>query len=337
MPIHLFWGNDDAAREQAINALITEVIDPAWASINLTRLDGTEPIEANQALEEIRTPPFGSGGRVVLVQKSPFCNNCSKKLAESFEAVLDLIPQNSHLILSNVNKPDGRLKTTRSILKLLKLNQAEDKSFQLPAIWDNAGKKKLVERLAKSMGLAIEEKATERLVEAIGNDSSRLISELKKLEINAEVEQQKHQANISTHKLITFEAVNALVDGLSTNSLQIGDSLLNGKTGEALTRLNALLDAGEPALRIIATLTGQIRGWLWISLLEEQGERDVAVIAKAAGISNPKRIYVMRKQLQGRSPSRFLSLLSRLLEVEIAIKRGVMPKLAFQDGLLQPN
>ena len=50
-------------------------------------------------------------------------------------------------------------------------------------------------------------------------------------------------------------------------------------------------------MRIVATLTGQIRGWLWVSLLEQQGERDVAVIAKAAGIGNPKRIYVMRKQL----------------------------------------
>ncbi len=42
-----------------------------------------------------------------------------------------------------------------------------------------------------------------------------------------------------------------------------------------------------------------------MSLLEQQGERDVAVIAKAAGIGNPKRIYVMRKQLQGRQPNAF--------------------------------
>jgi DNA polymerase-3 subunit delta len=71
-----------------------------------------------------------------------------------------------------------------------------------------------------------------------------------------------------------------------------------------------------------------------VSLLEQQGERDVAVIAKAAGIGNPKRIYVMRKQLQGRQPKRFLSLLGRLLEVEALLKRGSLPKNAFRDGLL---
>ena len=84
----------------------------------------------------------------------------------------------------------------------------------------------------------------------------------------------------------------------------------------------------------MATLTGQVRGWLWVSLLEQQGERDVAVIAKAAGIGNPKRIYVMRKQLQGRPPKRFLSLLGRLLEVEARLKRGSLPGDAFRDGLL---
>ncbi|MCP4973770.1 MAG: DNA polymerase III subunit delta, partial [Prochlorococcus sp.] len=124
------------------------------------------------------------------------------------------------------------------------------------------------------------------------------------------------------------------VEGMATNALQVGDSLLAGEAGEAIARLDALLDAGEPALRIVATLTGQIRGWLWVSLLEQQGERDVAVIAKAAGIGNPKRIYVMRKQLQGRPPQRFLSLLSRLLEVDAALKRGALPGDAFRDGLI---
>jgi DNA polymerase-3 subunit delta len=71
-----------------------------------------------------------------------------------------------------------------------------------------------------------------------------------------------------------------------------------------------------------------------VSLLEQEGERDVAVIAKAAGIGNPKRIYVMRKQLQGRQPKRFLSLLGRLLDVEARLKRGALPGHAFRDGLL---
>jgi DNA polymerase-3 subunit delta len=60
----------------------------------------------------------------------------------------------------------------------------------------------------------------------------------------------------------------------------------------------------------------------------------VNAIAKAAGIGNPKRIYVMRKQIRGRKPARFLTLLRQLLEVEAALKRGADPGDAFRDGFL---
>ena len=333
MPIHLIWGDDAAAQDRAIEALIAEVVDPAWRSINLSRLDGANVDQANQALEESRTPPLGGGGRLVLLQHSPFCNGCPSELADRLEANLELIPENCHLVLSHPNKPDGRLRTTKALQKLVKSKQASEKSLMLPAIWDGAGQRDLVERTAHAMGLQLEPEATSGLVDAIGNDSARLSSELQKLTLHAEIGQRPSTTD-STPTLITAKTVSALVEGMATNALQVGDSLLAGDAGEAIARLDALLDAGEPALRIVATLTGQIRGWLWVSLLEQQGERDVAVIAKAAGTGNPKRIYVMSKQLQGRPPHRFLSLLSRLLEVDAALKRGALPGDAFRDGLI---
>ena len=333
MPIHLIWGDDAAAQEHAIESLISEVIDPAWSSINLSRLDGADSGQATQALEEARTPPFGGGDRIVLLQRSPFCNACPSELSDRFENALELIPATSHLVLCNPNKPDGRLRTTKALQKLVKLKQAHEKSFALPAIWDGAGQRELVERTSRDLGLQLEPEATTALVEAIGNDSTRLKSELQKLALHAETYKEGRTTGEAS-TLICAENVAALIEGMATNALQVGDSLLAGQAGEAIARLDALLDAGEPALRIVATLTGQIRGWLWVSLLEQQGERDVSVIAKAAGIGNPKRIYVMRKQLQGRPPQRFLNLLSRLLEVETALKRGAIPSDAFRDGLL---
>ena len=333
MPIHLIWGDDAAALEDAIESLISEVVDPAWSSINLSRLDGADSGQASQALEEARTPPFGDGERIVLLQRSPFCNACPSDLADRFEAAHELIPPTSHLVLCNPNKPDGRLRTTKALQKLVKLKQANEKSFVLPAIWDGAGQRELVERTARDLGLQLKPEATTALVEAIGNDSTRLKSELQKLALHAETYKEGRTTGEAS-TLICAENVAALIDGMATNALQVGDSLLAGQAGEAIARLDALLDAGEPALRIVATLTGQIRGWLWVSLMEQQGERDVSVIAKAAGIGNPKRIYVMRKQLQGRPPQRCLKLLSRLLEVEAALKRGALPGDAFRDGLI---
>jgi DNA polymerase-3 subunit delta len=322
MPIHLLWGDDEAARTRAVDTLISQHTDPAWQSINLTRLDGNDASQAAQALEEARTPPFGGGGRVVVLQRSPFCNQCPADLGEQLEASLPLIADHCHLVLVSSGKPDARLRTTKALQKLVKSGQANEQSFQLPAIWDGAGQVDLVQRTARDLGLTLERAAAEALSDAIGSDSARLASELEKL------------ALYMGEQPITAAAVAALVGSHATNALQVGDALLAGNPAEAVALVDALLEANAPALRIVATLCGQIRGWLWVSLLDQQGESDVNAIAKAAGIGNPKRIYVMRKQIRGRQPARFLALLRQLLDVEAALKRGGDPGDSFRDGFL---
>jgi len=328
MPIHLYWGDDEAARNRAVEALIAERIDPSWQSINLSRLDGSDAGQAAQALEEARTPPFGGGDRVVLLQRSPFCSQCPAELAQQLEASLELIPESCHLLLVSPGKPDARLRTTKALQKLVKAGDASERSFALPAVWDGAGQVELVQRTAAELGLRLEPAAAEALSEAIGSDSARLASELEKLALYGGGSRGGGQP------LITAAAVEALVGSHAANALQVGDALLAGQPAAAIALVDALLAANEPALRIVATLSGQIRGWLWVSLLDRQGEQDVNAIAKAAGIGNPKRIYVMRKQIRGRPPARFLALLSQLLEVESALKRGSDPGDAFRDGFL---
>ena len=330
MPIHLFWGDDEAARSRAVEALVAERTDPSWQSINLARLDGNDAAQASQALEEARTPPFGGGDRVVVLQRSPFCNQCPAELAEQLEATLPLVPTNCHLVLVSSGKPDARLRTTKALQKLVKAGEAREQSFQLPAVWDGAGQIELVQRTARELGLQLEPSAAEALSDAIGSDSARLASELEKLALYVGAQ----PGTKTPQPPITAAAVEALVGSHATNALQVGDALLAGQPAEAVALVDALLVANEPALRIVATLCGQIRGWLWVSLLDQQGESDVNAIAKAAGIGNPKRIYVMRKQIRGRKPARFLALLRQLLEVEAALKRGSEPGDAFRDGFL---
>ena len=334
MPIHLIWGDDSGARDRAIENLIKKIIDPTWISMNLSRVDGSDSSQINKVLDEVRTPPFGNGGRVVLVQKSPFCNNCPNEIANKFEGIIELIPKQTHLILSNSSKPDGRLKTTKRLKKLTTQKQVLEKSFLLPAIWDEAGQRDLVERTAEELGLSIEEEAIFLMVQKIGNESSKLYLELEKLALLEESKNTKVLPH-GQKLLITAATVNELIGGETTNIFQIGDCLLEGKIGEALSKIDTLLYSGEPALRILASLTTQTRGWLWVSLLDNQGRKDVGVIAKAAGIANPKRIYVIRKQIQGKPSILFLNLLSCLIEIEAALKKGIIPSHAFKDNLLK--
>ena len=323
MPIHLLWGDDEAARQRAGEALVEQLLDPSWAAINLSRLEGQDTAQALRALEEARTPPFGSGARVVIVQRSPFCNQCPAELAEALEANVGLIAENCHLILINPAKPDARLRTTKTLQKLAKAGQATEQGFSLPAVWDGAGQVDLVVRTAKGLALSLEPAAAQALASAIGSDSARLASELEKLALF-----------VGPGQAIGAAAVEALVGGQSTSSLAVGDALLASRPADAIALVDALLGAGEPALRIVASLSSQIRGWLWVALMEQAGEHDAGVIAKAAGIGNPKRIYVMRKQIRGKGPGLMLRLLGELLEVEAALKRGTDAAEAFRDGFL---
>lgn len=317
MPVHLFWGDDDAALHRACEKLIAELVDPAWTSTNLSRLDGGVPGQPEDALNAARTPPLGGGQRLVLLHRSPFSQSCPQALSQRLEDCLPLIPESSHLVLCSSGKPDARLRSTKALRAI-----ARERSFSRPAPWDHASQMRMVQEEAAARNLRLSEAAAEALVETIGNDSARLAMELEKLSLHAD------------NGAIEAATVAELCQKGRSSSMAVGESLLHGELANALQQWDMLISQGEPPLRIIATLSGQIRGWLWVALLERDGERDVGVIAKAAGIRNPKRIYVLRRQLQGRPPEQLIHLLAQILEAEVLLKRGMSGREAFRNSFL---
>ena len=333
MPIHLIWGDDYEACNREIEEIIQTVIDPSWKSFNYSQIDGNDQKQNFRALEEVQSAPLGSGGRVVLVRRSPFCNGCSIELANKLQQTIKLIPNNTYLILNNSNKPDKRLKTTKLIEKSIQSNSfSKEKSFLLPLPWDINGQRNLVKNILYKLNLKMNHEAIDLIVESIGNDSSLINTELQKLSLLSEAISK----NLDTDRPreISKELVKKLIQNNSTNALEIANSLLKGEIIIALNKIQSLLKNGEPALRLITTLTGQSRGWLWVHLLDSQGNQDVKEIAKLAGIANPKRIFVIRKQIQGKSLETLLELMKKLLKIEASIKSGIKPIDSFKDNLL---
>ena len=333
MPIHLIWGDDYEACNREIEEIIQTVIDPSWKSFNYSQIDGNDQKQNFRALEEVQSAPLGSGGRVVLVRRSPFCNGCSIELANKLQQTIKLIPNNTYLILNNSNKPDKRLKTTKLIEKSIQSNSfSKEKSFLLPLPWDINGQRNLVKNILYKLNLKMNHEAIDLIVESIGNDSSLINTELQKLKLLSEAINGKSSTN--EQQEISKDLVKKLIQNNSTNALEIANFLLKGEIIIALTKIQSFLKNGEPALRLITTLTGQSRGWLWVHLLDFQGNHDVKEIAKLAGIANPKRIYVIRKQIQGKSLELLLELMKKLLKIEASIKSGPKPIDSFKDNLL---
>jgi len=300
MPIHLIWGDDYEASNRAIEEIIQKVIDPVWKSFNHSQIDGNDPKQNLRALEEVQSAPLGNGGRVILVRRSPFCNGCSIELADKLEQVITLIPDNTYLILNNSNKPDKRLKTTKLIQQSIKANSlSQEESFILPLPWDINGQRNLVRNILHKLNLKMNHETIDLIVESIGNDSSLINTELQKLKLLSEAVNKKSDADDPQE--ISKELVKKLIQNNSTNALEIANYLIKEERIIALNKIQTLLKNGEPALRLISTLTGQARGWLWVHLLDSQGNEDVKEMAKLAGIANPRRIFIIRKQIQGKS------------------------------------
>lgn len=169
-----------------------------------------------------------------------------------------------------------------------------------------------VQQGVREVGIRLTPDAIAALTEAVGNDTRQLYNELEKLRL--------YSGNSAT--VVEATALAALVQSNTQNSLKLASAIIAGHTAEALTLVTDLLARNEPALRIMATLVGQFRTWLWVKLMMEMGVRDEREIAQAAEVGNPKRIYFLRKEVEAVSLMSLGQTLPQLLEFEMRLKRG---------------
>ena len=324
MPVYYFWGDDEFRLKKAVAALRDRTLDPAWASFNFDRIASESADAPMQALNQAMTPPFGMGKRFVLLADTTLGQRCSETVMAEMARTLPMVPEATVLLFTSTNKPDGRLKST----KLLK-KYAEVKEFASIAPWQTDKIVSQVKRVAQEVGLQLKPQAADLLAEAVGGDTRRLYNELEKLSLYWSAK-GKVKADPLPPEIVT-----RLVSVSTQTSFQLSEALIAGKTDQALSLVSDLLANNEHALRIVATLVGQFRRWLWVSLMESQGERDVRVIAKAAEINNPKRVYILQKQVRGRSPVQLEKALTLLLDLEFSLKRGAPDEITLQTKMIE--
>lgn len=318
MPVYFYWGEDDFALTQAIKELQQSIVDPDWVAFNFEQISEGEPLQT--ALNQAMTPVFGMGQRLVWVAESSICQQSSPEILEELERTLPQIPPTSHLLFSSHKKPDGRLKTTKLLQKL-----AIFREFSLLAPWQTTEILNQIQKMAQSLGVKLTAQGEEQLAEAVGNNTRQLFNELQKLALY----QQSQKGPITETTLST------LVSGSSQNSLQLAEAMRTGKHSLALGLVQDLLTENEHPLKIVATLVNQFRTWTVVKLMLEAGERDDKVIAKAAEIANPKRIYFLRQAIQNCRSSQLLATLPLLLELEWQLKQGGEPLSTLQTKIIQ--
>ena len=331
MPIQIIWGNDLNACNNFIQKIIDQKVSKTWGEINVSFLNGEEDNQIKQAFDEILTPPLGDGSRVIILKNNPIFTNKNEEIRIKFEKIYQNIPSNSYFILQNIKKPDTRLKSTKFIQNLINKDLVNETSFSLPDIWDYEGQKRYLEVTANSMNIILGKGAPELIINAVGNDSFKLMSELAKakLYLSSSTYSENEQLFLKTSD------VKKIFNDHQSNIFKIVDHLLQKNIKEGLLEIDYLLKKGEPALRLNAGLISQIRMHTIVKLLNKSGEQDLTKICKIANISNPKRIFFIRKKVNHTSSIFLINLMSNLLDIDSSLKKGNNPINVFIENLVK--
>ena len=330
MPIQIIWGNDLNASNKFIKKIIDEKVSKTWGEINISYLNGDDDNQIKQAFDEILTPPLGDGSRVIVLKNNPIFTNKNEEIRIKFEKIYQNIPSNTYFLLQNTKKPDSRLKSTKFIQNLIKKDLASEMSFSLPDIWDFEGQKRYIEATANSMNINLGKGTADLIINSVGNDSFNLMSQLAKAKIYLSASNNDENKEL----ILKSDDVKKIFNDHQSNIFKIIDHLLQNSINEALIEIHYLLKKGEPALRLNAGLISQIRMHTIVKLLHKSGEQDLSEICKLANVSNPKRIYFIRKKVNNTSSDFLIKLMSNLLDIESSLKKGNNPINVFTESLV---
>ena len=329
MPIQIIWGNDLNASNKFIQKLIEKKVSKLWVEMNVSYFNGDDDNQINKAFDEILTPPLGDGSRIIILKNNPIFTIKKEEIRIKLEKIYQNIPKYTYLILQNIKKPDSRLKSTKFIQNLIKKDLAIETSFSLPDIWDYEGQKQYLEVKANSMNITLGKGAAELIIDSVGNDSFNLINELAKAKLYL-----SSLNNTNSQLVLESDDVKKIFNDHHSNIFKVIDCLLQKNIDGSLTEIHYLLQKGEPALRLNAGLISQIRIHTIVKLLHTSGKEDLSKICKLANISNPKRIFFLRKKVHNTSSDFLIRLMSNLLNIESLLKKGNNPINVFTENLI---
>ncbi|MBW4632994.1 MAG: DNA polymerase III subunit delta [Iphinoe sp. HA4291-MV1] len=304
MPVKFIYGEDNHSISKRVEQLIKYFTTQEWEIFNYIRVDN-KTSAISQTITEVMTIPFGEGGKIVHITDGTILNKCPDGIILSFKENLPKIPKRNLLLITSQSKPDDRSKAVKELLQ-----HAEIEEFPLISSWDKEGIEKLIQAAVKTHFLELAPTAISYLVEAIGNNTARLDSELAKLAIYAQGEK------------VDIEDISHLVSNNNTSCTGLAHAIKNSKANTAAQILYRLLDNNEHALKIVATLISYFRTWLITKAGVEEKLPDNKILTLAE-LNNPKRLYFLKKEVETVSALKLKQTLIALIQLESELKSGI--------------
>ena len=252
--VYLFHGPEEFIKKSAMDK-IREAILPV--GLEILNEDVMDAPSARQIIESAETLPVMSDKRLVVVKDTPLLTSAkAKDEQEECEKIEKWLsngtPDTSLTIFFTRGDADKRKKLYKVIEK-----HAKVVSFQYLTDPEIA---KWIQTRLKSKKKTMRPEAVNTLLFYAGRDLTRLAGEVDKLAAFTGNEEVIKDEDVKT----------AVTPSAESNVFLMIDSLLLGKSKQAYEILNAMLDAGEGAVGLIAMFIRQLRLMTHVRLLRDE-------------------------------------------------------------------
>ena len=296
--IYVIAGKEDSLVGARCGELLDKLLDPSQRVTALLDAQG-DAVSASEVLDELRTAPFLTNKRVVLLRGADDFVSRNRPLLEKY---FDHPCPTGRLLLT-VRNWDSRTKLAKKLPKVGKLIAiTEPKRWELP--------QRLMKYASDAYDKRLSRDAAELLVELTGDDLTRLYSEIDKLALFADAE-----------KVITAGHIESLVGhNRLFNAFSVIDAMIAGNAGVAVERLRGMFAGDKLAeYTVVGAFAFHFCRLFNAKALLEKGLRRGEVEKKLRIWGNKDGFFA---QLRGMSLRQIGTCLQHLAETDYAIKTG---------------
>ncbi len=297
--IYVIVGKDSALLSVESEKLIDTLLGAEERVTGLFKADPGE-VSAAQVLDELRTVPFLTKKRVVVVKDADTFVSENRELLEAYFAK----PSSTGVLILTVSSWPSQTRLAKrlgAVGELISLAQ--------PRSWELAGR--LMAYAEDAHGKKLTKDAARLLIELVGDNLLQLYGEIDKLALFARAEKVITERNVET-----LTGHNRLF-----NCFEVMDAAVAGDVGAAVNRLrNMFAEDRSAEYTAIGAFAYHFRRMFAAKVLLEKG-KSTAEISAALRIWRGKEESFF-SHLRKMSLRRIGEILEKLTEIDYAIKTG---------------
>lgn len=310
--IYVIAGKDDSLVGVQCGKLLDELLEPSQRVTGLFDAEGGS-VSAAEVLDELRTAPFLTDKRVVLVRDADDFVSDNRPLLEKY---FDNPCPSGRLILV-VKSWTSTTKLAKKLAKAGKLiSVAQPSRKELP--------RRVIEYAEDAYGKKVAYPAAQLLIELTGDDLTRLYSEIDKLALYADSE-----------KVISAKHIEALIGhNRLFGAFSVIDAVIAGNPGVAVERIRGMFAQDRTAeYTVVGAFAYHFRRMFNAKVLLDKGtpRRQIETTLRIWGQTDG--FFAQLRWLSLRQIGRYIQ---RLAETDYAIKTGrATAKVAMEELVLR--